>query len=97
MLREQTVLLEADALSLQILADKQSTSVSPISLPAELQTLIQHLQTLNTTLTGLRSGGVVSLIPLLRDANNSLEAIREGLEQEMTIARSPRSNGGARP
>ncbi len=85
--REQTTLLEADALSLQILADKQS----------ELQALIQHLQTLNTTLTSLqRGGGVGSLIPLLQEANNSLKAIREGLDQDMTITRSSRSNGGAR-
>lgn len=96
--REQTTLLEADALSLQILADKQSPTGPPPSLPAELQALIQHLQTLNTTLTSLQQGGGVgSLIPLLQKATNSLEAIREGFDQDMTITRSSRSNGGAQP
>jgi hypothetical protein len=91
---EQTSLLEADGLSLEILKylrNQQSLPSGPSTLPTEIQTLIWHLQVLNTKLTGLQqSGGIGSLIPLVSGAKETLEAIRQNLEQDITISRSPR-------
>ncbi len=99
---EETILTEADAASLQMLAKIKDYAIDqpesmPASLVGELQSLRQQCEQLNVHLAQLQqAGGFNVVVPLVNavatkvsQINSSMESLKASLDQELVIVRRP--------